>query len=191
MRISDEVLVHPDRSLWLFHILSPSGVSQLSSPSSLGWFSSFSPLAAQKMAVVASKETSIFYTASGPCHRKMRKKTMDIRCTGQAWILDFWKTQLSAIPLLENAIHIPLHVNSDAQRTKTFSYNATRNANCFNCFAPRYRVVFFPIHFRLKILGRQWNSGDALVCLQLLGGCFADVSLSAHGHLDPWGMGEG
>ena len=61
-------------TLRLFHILSSSGVSQLSSPSSLGWFSFFAPLAAQKMAVVASMETSIYNTVRGPCHRKMRKK---------------------------------------------------------------------------------------------------------------------
>ena len=64
-------------------------MSQRSSPSSLGWFSSFAPLAAQKMAVVASMETSIYNTGSGPCHRKMQKKTMNDRRTGQAWILDF------------------------------------------------------------------------------------------------------
>lgn len=75
-------------------------MSQLSSPSSLGWFSSFAPLAAQKMAVVASMETSFYNTVIGaPVIGKCGKKTTDDRRTGQAWIWDLKKTSIFRHPV--------------------------------------------------------------------------------------------
>lgn len=146
MRISDEALVHPDRydDLLMFKVAFVSEIFFAGSGRPLYGFIFWAlqvcrsfhlrhpwdgflllrPSQRKKWRWLRQWKLLFITRLGAPVVGKCGKKATDDRRTGQAWILDFKKNQFSAIPFLENACHISLHLNSDAERAKTFSYNA-------------------------------------------------------------------
>ena len=210
MRISDEVLVHPDRydDLLMFTVAFVSEIFFAGSGRPLyGCFIFWALQVCRSFHLRHPWDGFLLLRPSqrkkwrrlrqfiarlgAPVIGKRGKKTTDDRRTGQAWILDLKKNSIFRHPVSWKCISYLPPFKLRCWTCKNMLLQCARNANCLlNCLAPEN--CFF---FRKTFGGKVWEDNETQVMHWSASSFWVVVLMmflfQLTGTWTPWGMGHG